>query len=172
VSFNSRHHRIDVQGFLDENSRAGCALHIVVEREKTLRMEPSRGEGPFRILTMATNSDWVRLKLGDLLSFNVVLVSTGILGCQQHMDRLRDTLNHWLREEYGNVSGRLMSVRQKRLHECVDKWHQKDCFLKAALRSSPALLETMWWNRTQFSCTQSRALIYSKLGQQGYHCHQ
>ena len=164
ASFNNRY-RIDVQGFLDENSRAGCTLHIVVEREKTLRMEPSRGEGPFRILTMATNSDWVRLKLGDLLeSFNVVLVSTGILGCQQHMDRLRDTLNQWLREEYANVSGSLMRVRQKRLHECVDKWHLKDCFLQAALRSSPALLETMWWNRTQFSCAPSRALTCSKLG--------
>ena len=87
-----------------------------------------------------------RLKLGDLLQpFNVVLVSTSILGSDQHMDRLKRTATHWLDMKVRNAR---MHQRQSFLRECVDKWHEKDSFMQAALQSAPALLEAMWWNRT------------------------
>ena len=142
----------DLQHFLNQKCRPGCTVKVTVVREKKPRTKRFRGDGSFRILTIADNTDFRRLKLKDLLSpepFNVVLVSTSILGTQCHHTRLTETVNKWLREE-GQPEpclGVSMGARQKMLRECIDKWHQKDGFLAAALRSSPALLETMWWNR-------------------------
>ena len=125
-------------------------MEVIVVRETKPRIKRFRGEGSFRILTIANNTDFGRLKLKDLLlpePFNVVLVSTSILGANYHHERLTETLNNWLREEGQLCLGKSMGARQNMLRECIDKWHQKDGFLAAALRSSPALLETMWWNR-------------------------
>ena len=141
--------------FLDENCKSkGCRVDVTVVREQKPRMKRvkrgERGErGPsFRILSIANNNDVARLRLGDLLeSWNVVLVSTGLLGTKHHMDRVRNLLNDWLYEDGYTCFAQHMSSRQQKLRECIDKWYQKDSFLEAALRSAPALLETMWWNR-------------------------
>ncbi|CAL1168735.1 unnamed protein product [Cladocopium goreaui] len=140
------------QHFLDENCRPGCTVQVTVRREKKPRIEPFRGDGPFRILTIANSKDFARLRLKDLLPpepFNVVLVSTGILGSERHMMHVSQVVCSWHGEKSQSMlcDGKPMSVRQKMLHECVDKWHQKDSFLRAALATSPTLLETMWWNR-------------------------
>ena len=140
------------QHFLDENCRPGCTVQVTVTREKKPRIEPFRGDGPFRILTIANSKDFARLRLKDLLPpepFNVVLVSTGILGSERHMMHVSQVVCSWHGEKSQSMlcDGKPMSVRQKMLHECVDKWHQKDSFLRAALATSPTLLETMWWNR-------------------------
>ena len=127
-------------------------MQVTVVREKKPRIEPFRGNGPFRILTIANSTDFARLRLNDLLPpepFNVVLVSTGILGSERHVRHVSQVVSSWHHEESHRMlcAGKPMSVRQKMLRECVDKWHQKDTFKRSALRSSPALLETMWWNR-------------------------
>ncbi|CAK9026542.1 unnamed protein product [Durusdinium trenchii] len=40
-----------------------------------------------------------------------------------------------------------MCVRQEKLRECVELWHEKAAFLSATLRSCPALVDPMSWNR-------------------------
>lgn len=135
------------QKFLDEKCQKGCTVEVTVVREQKPRIKTVRGNGPFRILTIAGQQDMKGLRMADLLEpFNVVLVSTGLLGTKHHMDRVRDTLNDWLWEDEYKCYAQPMSARQEKLRECVDRWHQKDSFLQAALQS-PALLETMWWNR-------------------------
>eukprot|EP00438_Fugacium_kawagutii_P031229 Skav211060 [mRNA] locus=scaffold314:82334:89235:+ [translate_table: standard] len=139
------------QSFLDAECEEGCTLHITVVRERSPHMKPFKGDGPFRILTVAKNTDFARLNLGDLLEpFNVILVSTSILGTEQHMKGLKRALNDWLAEDGEDIScGKQMGFRLVKLRDCVEKWHQKDSFLKAALSATPAFLEAMWWNRKQ-----------------------
>ena len=148
-------------------------MQVTVVRDEKPRMEVSRGNGPFRILTIANTTDFGRLKLKDLLPsepFNVVLVSTGILGSERHTGHVNQVVARWHGDHDGVIGvigwnffcrGKPMSFRQKMLRECVDKWHQKDSFLQAALRTSPTLLETMWWNRMprcrlQILCLKSK----------------
>ena len=160
------------QHFLDENCRPGCTVQVTVRREKKPRIEPFRGDGPFRILTIANSKDFARLRLKDLLPpepFNVVLVSTGILGSERHMMHVSQVVCSWHGEKSQSMlcDGKPMSVRQKMLHECVDKWHQKDSFLRAALATSPTLLETMWWNRMPRSFANPLFEAYTGKGYRG-----
>ena len=144
-------------------------MQVTVTREKKPGIEPFRGDGPFRILTIANSTDFARLRLKDLLPpepFNVVLVSTGILGSERHMRHVSQVVCSWHREA-GRCNGKPMSFRQKMLHECVDKWHQKDSFLRAALRTSPTLLETMWWNRIPRSFANPLIEAYTGKGFRG-----
>lgn len=136
--------------FMVDLCKEGDTMHITVVRKRSPHTKPFRGDGPFRILTLANNTDFARLKLGDLLEpFNVVLVSTSLLGTELHMKGLKRVLNEWLSEDGEDVSaGKQMGFRQMKLRDCVEKWHQQDGFLKAALSDTPAFLETMWWNRT------------------------
>jgi hypothetical protein len=143
-----------------------------VTREKKPRIEPFRGDGPFRILTIANSKDFARLRLKDLLPpepFNVVLVSTGILGSERHMMHVSQVVcsRHGEKSQSMLCDGKPMSVRQKMLHECVDKWHQKDSFLRAALATSPTLLETMWWNRMPRSFANPLFEAYTGKGFRG-----
>ena len=148
------------QRLLDQNCRPGCTVEVTVVRQKKPRTKPVRGDGPFRILTIANSHDWRCLQLGDLLeAFNVVLVSTGVLGSQTHRNWLSDMFFKWALD--GSCSGKAMSARQEKLHECVDHWHEKDSFLQAALRSAPAFLESMWWNRKgALACCCGPSLAY------------
>lgn len=40
-----------------------------------------------------------------------------------------------------------MRDKQQKLRECVEKWHEKPCFLQTALSATPIFLEVIWWNR-------------------------
>lgn len=159
------------QHFLDKECEQGRSFHLLVKRDTSKRTSAVRGEGAFRILSIANNSDLVHLRLKDLqgsgedgavpvaslIPWNVVLVSTGILASPKHFDRLRKVLISWVYHarcrdwlpQYVDraFKGMRMHVRQEKLRECVKLWHAKACHLEGALFASPVLLEAIWWHR-------------------------
>ena len=120
-------------------------VHVIREKPGRSRTEPVKGIGSLKILTIESTTDVKRLRLGCLCEhFNVVIASTGLLGSMRHLADVRETLEMWQPED--PATGMIMAEKQRALHDCVEKWHDKS-LLQAALCSAPVLFEAIWWRR-------------------------
>ncbi len=100
------------QHFFEKECEQGRSFHVSVKRDSSKRTSAVRGDGAFRILSIANNSDLIHLRLKDLQGsgengavpvaslrpWNVVLVSTGILASHQHFERIRKVLLSWMED--------------------------------------------------------------------------